>query len=747
MNTSTARTFTVLLLAWCTVAISFTRAQAQCVPHQWQPMGAVPGVYGTVNAMVEWDPDGDGPLPSVLVVGGTIQAAGAHLVNNIAMWDGQAWGTLGTGLPSSEDLGGVGALLVHDGQLIASGDRLIDAAGLPLGPIVRWDGAGWVTFAPFSGGAGAMVEFNGGIAAAITTTDGTSYFPQVALWNGVQWQTLGLVAGGANNESYVSAFALDNGRLIAAGQFTSIAGVASNGLARWNGAVWEDMNLPPGSVCQSVACNGTDTAVGTSVTSGSSTVYHLLKLQAGSWVDLPIPFFDFGYGAAGHLTTVGQDIYATDSGPFFVMYGGPGAGVARLDGSQWTQLGTFMSTVYTVASFRAGLVAGGFMDTASGRGVRGIASWDGLAWQALGTGLSNPGAIASIKVDNGQIYACGVRTSDQTGGAIMRWNGLEWERVLSADSLRVEVYQNDLILSSVDNTLGLRRFNGSTLDPIGPTRQGGCVPYVVGGRLYSITNQWTHPASVYRLDPAGWIQLGQSFDSTITSLDSVDGDLYMLGANDSESGIRMVARWDGASWIAVGTYPDLVTPMGISSAFRYNGQLIASGGFWPYENAFAVLNNGQWDIWPSPYRGAIARIVGTEIVAVAETSDCEESLVVAFDGVSWRTLGTVELPGGIDGVSDIQLCGDGVVIAGTFVSINGQCSHMFARLPSIHCCGSADFDADGAPGTDADVQAFFACISGLCCPTCGSPDFNGDGGVATDADIEAFFRVLAGGNC
>jgi hypothetical protein len=62
-------------------------------------------------------------------------------------------------------------------------------------------------------------------------------------------------------------------------------------------------------------------------------------------------------------------------------------------------------------------------------------------------------------------------------------------------------------------------------------------------------------------------------------------------------------------------------------------------------------------------------------------------------------------------------------------------------------CGSADFNGDGAVATDADIEAFFACLAGNCCATCGSPDFDGDGAVATDADIEAFFRVLAGGSC
>jgi hypothetical protein len=60
---------------------------------------------------------------------------------------------------------------------------------------------------------------------------------------------------------------------------------------------------------------------------------------------------------------------------------------------------------------------------------------------------------------------------------------------------------------------------------------------------------------------------------------------------------------------------------------------------------------------------------------------------------------------------------------------------------------TADFNNDGDAGTDGDIEAFFACLAGNCCPACDSADFNGDGDVATDADIEAFFRVLAGGAC
>jgi autotransporter-associated beta strand protein len=68
---------------------------------------------------------------------------------------------------------------------------------------------------------------------------------------------------------------------------------------------------------------------------------------------------------------------------------------------------------------------------------------------------------------------------------------------------------------------------------------------------------------------------------------------------------------------------------------------------------------------------------------------------------------------------------------------------------NVHGCGTADFNCDGDVGTDADIEAFFACLAGTCpsAPCANTADFNGDGDIGTDADIEAFFRVLAGGSC
>jgi len=55
----------------------------------------------------------------------------------------------------------------------------------------------------------------------------------------------------------------------------------------------------------------------------------------------------------------------------------------------------------------------------------------------------------------------------------------------------------------------------------------------------------------------------------------------------------------------------------------------------------------------------------------------------------------------------------------------------------------ADFNGDGDVGSDADIEAFFACMAGNCCALCETADFNLDGDTGTDRDIEDFFIALA----
>ena len=107
------------------------------------------------------------------------------------------------------------------------------------------------------------------------------------------------------------------------------------------------------------------------------------------------------------------------------------------------------------------------------------------------------------------------------------------------------------------------------------------------------------------------------------------------------------------------------------------------------------------------------------------------------DSITWRGSSATNVPAG-------------QMMWSALFAVNGSYPNFEV---AVSCggpaCGSADFNCDGDTGTDADIEAFFACLAGNCPPPpCTSnADFNGDGDSATDADIEAFFRVLAGGTC
>src|SRR5205814_1361816 len=98
----------------------------------------------------------------------------------------------------------------------------------------------------------------------------------------------------------------------------------------------------------------------------------------------------------------------------------------------------------------------------------------------------------------------------------------------------------------------------------------------------------------------------------------------------------------------------------------------------------------------------------------------------SWNGTSWSALGAGI--GGFEVFSLLTLPHGDVAVGGDFAIAGGQVSAYLARWnwPCERIC-DADFNRDGAVATDADIDAFFACFAGNCCPTCGSADFNGDG--------------------
>src|SRR5262249_55311186 len=89
---------------------------AQCY-FDWLPGAGVPGADGFIYAMTTWDPDGTGPGPPVLVVGGSFGVVDRTPASRIALWNGSGWQSLGSPMGA----GNVHALAVKERILYCAG--------------------------------------------------------------------------------------------------------------------------------------------------------------------------------------------------------------------------------------------------------------------------------------------------------------------------------------------------------------------------------------------------------------------------------------------------------------------------------------------------------------------------------------------------------------------------------------------------------------------------------------------------
>lgn len=344
----------VLLVGWAVCP-----AVGQSCPSQWLSSQGLSGPNGVIYAATVWDPDGAGPEPELLVVGGDFTEVGPLSAGYVAAWDGSAWQSLGTGLSAR-----VYALTVWGGKLIAGGDFLV-AGTQTANRVAAWDGSTWE---PVGKGVNSTVRaltvYNDDLYAGgwFTTSGGVSV-KSIARWDGSAWQPVG---GGMN--SAVTALAVKGNDLVAGGWFTSAGGTAANYVARWDGSGW----------------------------------------------------YPLGTGASAHLNALA--VYKDDviAGGNFTSAGGTSAGrIARWDGSNWQPLGSGTNQeVEVLTVYGDDLIAGGDFTLAGGVGANHVARWNGSNWQPLGDGTN--GAVLALTEYRGDLIVGG-QFSSAGGQDVINW--------------------------------------------------------------------------------------------------------------------------------------------------------------------------------------------------------------------------------------------------------------------------------------------------------------------------------------
>lgn len=196
------------------------------------------------------------------VAGRFTTAGGATGFNRVALWNGQAWQSLGSGLN-----GAVAALTVYDGNLFAGGGFTMIVGGSMASRIARWNGTIWESLGTGMSAGSPSTEVhslgvyaNNLVAGGWFANAGGQSCNNIAQWNDVNWSALG--DGMAGDTPTVNSLTVFDGLLIAGGRFSTAGGQAAANIAQWDGANWQALDSGSNARVDALAVHGGELIAG-----------------------------------------------------------------------------------------------------------------------------------------------------------------------------------------------------------------------------------------------------------------------------------------------------------------------------------------------------------------------------------------------------------------------------------------------------------------------------------------------------
>lgn len=732
-----------------------TYGVARWTGSTWEPLGSTmfPGALGV---------DGGGNL---LGAGGFTPPAGPAGIY-VARWNGSLWAQLGGAFSGALDATATQVLrllTLADGSIIAVGN-FTDVGGAAARGLARFNGTTWESLGlnPLASVTDVVIGSDG--AVVVSGKFGTiPDLRSVQRFDGVSWVDLG-----TNPPSNVTRL------------FTSSAGSVFAAAGQYvytldAGGVWRAV-LTTATVNDAVRAPDGMMTLGGAFSLGGG-------LNVVGW-DGAAEFASYGSGTSGPVNAFSRfpDGRIVAGGAFTSIEGTVANKVAVWDGGRWSSLGDGVDgIVYAVLAMPNGdLFAGGSIGRFGYGRSDGILRWNGSQWMPLDTGVTGSLPLGTtvksiVRLADGSVLVAGNLTF--AGGSptrfMARWDGSQWLNYPSTGGLNppftivnkvIELPNGDLLVGGEGST-PVARWNGTSW-----TFTSGITQAIVDMLLLPDGTPVAASASgIFRLSGTTWVNMGLSTNAALRTVALYDGRLVAAGNLTAIfTPVNKMYRYNGAAWedFAPGiTYP---RNEGYIQGLFANGDDLLVGGLFTKVNQQSSPFFARYTNNPLPRLGggpsAVSAAAGATVTLTALP-------IPGFEGVSyqWEHDGVPvgngpggAAPGGgsVDGASGSiagRTTDDPVTLTITgaqrpdrgsyaLVLTNACGSSSAAATLTIAC--TADFDNDGDTGTDGDIEAFFACLSGNCCATCpGNADFDGDGDAGTDADIEAFFRVLAGGSC
>ena len=466
-----------------------------------------------------------------------------------------------------------------------------------------------------------------------------------------------------------------NGDLYAGGTFTSIANVAANNVAKWDGTNWSPLGGGvTGSVFGMAALpTGGVLLTGNLSAAGGSPTLDMARWDGAAWSSLG----SVGLAAGGFLDVrdavpmangdvcAAVQVYTTTS-----TFGG----VMRFDGTSWTPLGASLgSTPFVLRTLPNGdLLAGGQSTPGGGTGV---ARWNGTTWSVLGTA---PFAFVSelTLLPNGTLVAGG-SVGSGTIDRVASWDGFTWTQLGDSGfgnlgfTALAALASGDLLVGGSFwsfggvSTRAVARWNGSAWLPSSPglatIRALAVRPD--GSLFASIGVGQPGDSLVYRWNGAAWAPIGGGFQASDTSnltclYASPSGSLVTGGQAGWGGTVPIVQRWSGSTWSTLGT----ATWGTVSAAVELpNGDLVV-GGQLVSISGVTVANVARFNgtTWSPLGNGLSPSVVALTVSPAGELFAMTGTSVFRWNGSAWVQLGLSQ-----SGLRAIAIGADGVpVLAG-----------------------------------------------------------------------------------